>query len=237
VKETVMTAILDTLTAIGVFSAGLVARIGIVLVIMAALMVPVMLVVGGIKAFAALKLWFQGYRSAGTLKFRAGLQYAPGHTWLKEEGSSLKVGLDDLAQRILPWTVAVELPSPGQVVKEGEPVAMLSCGGRNVRVAAPVAGRILSVNQDVKREPTLAKSENYGGGWLFAIEPANQEWKKLPFGDRARSWLRAEGERLELFYETQLGLAAADGGELIGSPDTLLTDPQWKALTRSFLRT
>jgi glycine cleavage system H protein len=232
-----MTALLDTLTAIGVFTAGLAARLGIVLVIMAALLVPVLLAVGGMKAFSAIKLWMQGYRSAGSLKFRGGLQYAPGHTWLKEEGNALKVGLDDLAQRILPWTVAVALPSPGQVVKEGEPVATLSCGGRDVRVAAPVSGRILAVNPDVMREPTLAKSENYGGGWLFAIAPEGQGWRKLPFGEKARSWLRAEGERLEIFYETQLGIAAADGGELIGSPDTLLTDSQWKALEHSFLRT
>jgi glycine cleavage system H protein len=232
-----MTATLDVLTAIGVFAAGLVTRLGIVLVVMAALMVPVLLVVGGAKAFGAIRLWLQGYRSAGGLKFRSGLQYAPGHTWVKEDGGSLKVGLDDLAQRILPWTVAVELPAPGQVVREGEPVATLSCGGRDVRVAAPVAGRVLAVNPDVLREPTLAKSENYGGGWLFAIVPDGQAWRSLPFGERARSWLRAEGERLEIFYETQLGMAAADGGELIGSPDTLLTDSQWKALTHSFLRT
>src|SRR5512137_433140 len=232
-----MTATLDVLTAIGVFAAGLVTRLGIVLVVMAALMVPVLLVVGGVKAFGAIRLWLQGYRSAGGLKFRSGLQYAPGHTWVKEEGGSLKVGLDDLAQRILPWTVAVELPAPGQVVREGEPVATLSCGGRDVRVAAPVTGRVLAVNPDVLREPTLAKSENYGSGWLFAIAPDGQAWRSLPFGERARSWLRAEGERLEIFYETQLGMAAADGGELIGSPDTLLTDSQWKALTHSFLRT
>ena len=67
------------------------------------------------------RLWAQGYRAAGKLRFRSGLAYAPGHTWVRDEGSSLKVGLDDLAQKILPWTVAVELPSPGQVVKAGEP--------------------------------------------------------------------------------------------------------------------
>jgi glycine cleavage system H lipoate-binding protein len=232
-----MTAILEMLTAIGIFAAGLVARLGIVLVVMVALMVPVLLAVGAGKALASVRLWLQGYRSAGSLRFRSGLQYAPGHTWVKADGKSLRVGLDDLAQRILPWTVAVELPSPGQTVKEGEPVATLSCGGRDVRVAAPVSGRILAVNQEVVREPTLAKSENYGNGWLFAIEPDGQAWRNLPFGDRARSWLRAEGERLEIFYETQLGMAAADGGELVGSPDTLLNDAQWKALGRSFLRT
>jgi glycine cleavage system H lipoate-binding protein len=232
-----MTALVDTLTAVGIFAAGLATRLGIVFAIMLALLAPVILVLGAIRGFRSARLWAQGYRAAGKLRFRNGLAYAPGHTWVSDEGRSLKVGLDDLAQKILPWTVAVELPSPGQVVKAGEPVALLSCGGRKVTVAAPVAGRILAVNTAVAREPTLAKSQNYGAGWLFALEPEGQDWRSLPAGERARSWLRAEGERLERFYETQLGLAAADGGELIGSPDTLLNDAQWRALARSFLRT
>jgi glycine cleavage system H lipoate-binding protein len=232
-----MTAFIDTLTAVGIFAAGLAARLGIVFAIMLALIAPVMLVLGAIRGIRSARLWAQGYRAAGKLRFRNGLAYAPGHTWVRDEGRSLKVGLDDLAQKILPWTVAVELPSPGQVVKAGEPVALLSCGDRKVTVAAPVAGRILAVNTAVTREPTLAKSQNYGNGWLFAIEPEGQDWRSLPAGERARAWLRAEGERLERFYETQLGLAAADGGELIGSPDTLLNDAQWRALARSFLRT
>jgi glycine cleavage system H lipoate-binding protein len=232
-----MTAFIDTLTTLGVFLAGLAARLGIVLVIGLLLLAPVLLALGAGRAFKAARMWMQGYRSAGSLKFRGGLAYAPGHTWMKAEGKSLKVGLDDLAQRILPWTVAVSLPKPGQEVKEGEPVATLSCGDREVQLAAPATGRIVAVNAEVMREPTLAKSENYGAGWLFAMEPANQEWKALPVGERARSWLRAEGDRLERFYEVQLGMAAADGGELIGSPDTLLNDAQWKAMARSFLRT
>ncbi len=232
-----MTAFIDTLTTIGVFVAGLAARMGIVLVIALALLAPVLLALGAGKVFKTAKMWMEGYRSAGRMRFRGGLAYAPGHTWMKAEGNALKVGLDDLAQRILPWTVAVAMPREGQLVKAGEPVATLSCGERQVQVAAPTTGRIVAVNAEVMREPTLAKSENYGSGWLFAIEPANQEWKSLPFGEAARSWLRAEGDRLERFYEDQLGMAAADGGELIGSPDTLLSDAQWKALTHSFLRT
>lgn len=232
-----MTAFIDTLTTIGIFAAGLVARLGIVLAFALLILSPVLLALGVGKVFGAVKMWMQGYRSAGSLRYRGGLAYAPGHTWVKAEGGSLKVGLDDLAQRILPWTVAVELPPAGRMVKEGEPVATLSCGERQVQVAAPTSGRIVAVNPEVMREPTLAKSENYGSGWLFAIEPEGKEWKTLPAGERARNWLRAEGERLNRFYELQLGMAAADGGELVGPPDTLLNDAQWKALSRSFLRT
>jgi len=232
-----MTTFIDTLTTIGVFLTGLVARLGLVVVIGLLLLAPVMLALGAGKAFGAAKMWMQGYRSAGRLRFRGGLTYAPGHTWMKAEGKSLKVGIDDLARSILPWTVAVALPREGQLVKEGEPVATLSCGDREMQIAAPATGRVVALNREVMREPTLAKSANYGSGWLFAIEPEGQAWKKLPIGEQARAWLRAEGDRLEQFYEMQLGMAAADGGELIGEPDALLSDAQWKTLTRSFLRT
>jgi glycine cleavage system H lipoate-binding protein len=232
-----MTAFIDTLTTIGIFVAGLAVRLGIVAVIGLLLLAPVLLALGAGRMFRSARMWLQGYRSAGRFRFRDGLSYAPGHTWMKAEGKNLKVGIDDLAQSLLPWAVAVELPKKGQEVREGEPVATLSCGDRQVRIAAPASGRIVALNVDVLREPTLAKSQSYGAGWLFAIEPVNQEWKSAPTGERARSWLRAEGERLERFYEQELGMAAADGGELVGSPDALLEDAQWRALTRSFLRT
>ncbi len=232
-----MNAIVDTLTVVGVFLVGIVARLGIVLAIGLAILSPVLLFLGARRAFRGASLWMQGYRSAGKLRFRDGLRYAPGHTWMKAEGASFRVGIDDLAQSILPWTVSAELPAVGREVKEGEPVATLSCGEHQVRIAAPATGRIVSVNAAVLREPTLAKSACYGAGWLFAIAPADVAHEALPVGEAARSWLRAEGERLGHFLEAQLGMAAADGGELVGDPGAHLDDKQWKALAKSFLRT
>jgi hypothetical protein len=57
----------------------------------------------------------------------------------------------------------------------------------------------------------------------------------MPSGEAARSWLAAEGHRLNHFFETQLGIATADGGEWIAPPPTLLGDEQWKALEKAFL--
>ena len=37
------------------------------------------------------------------------------------------------------------------------------------------------------------------------------------------------------FFEVQLGAAAADGGEFITPPPTMLSDEQWAELTREFL--
>jgi glycine cleavage system H protein len=232
-----MDAILETLAAVGIFVAGLAARAGIVLAVMLVLLVPVLLLAGSVRAFQALRRRAQGYRPAGTLRFRDGLRYAPGHTWIRPEGETLRVGLDDLSQRLLAWAVAVELPRPGQRVKEGEPIAAVSSGGRVARVASPVSGTIVAVNAAVAREPTLVKSQGYGRGWLFQVAPADGAWRSLPGGETARGWLQAEGERLSRFFEQTLGYASADGGELVGPPSSLLGDDQWKALTRAFLRT
>ena len=232
-----MNALLETLTAIGVFAAGLVARFGFVLAVMVALLVPILVVAGAARGFQTARLWLTGYRAAGGVRFRSGLLYAPGHTWVRPEGSRLRVGIDDLAERIFPWAVAVELPAAGQKVREGQPVARISAGGKEASIAAPVSGTVVAVNPAVAREPTLVKSDNYGRGWLFAVEPEDRSWRKLLGGEAARGWLRAEAARLTRFYELQLGLAAADGGTLIGPPPSLLGDAQWKALTKSFLRT
>jgi len=236
-RREAMNAILETLVAIGIFFGGLISRLGIVLAVMVALLLPVLVFVGAARGLRAVRLWSRGYRSAGVLRFRSGLSYATGNTWVRPEGNRLRVGIDDLAQRLFPWAVAVELPPPGRRVKEGEPVAVISAGGREARVAAPVSGTVVAVNAVVAREPTLLKSDSYGRGWLFSVEPDDRTWRTLPSGEAARGWLRSEGQRLTRFYEEQLGIAATDGGELLGPPPSLLAETQWKALTRAFLCT
>jgi hypothetical protein len=47
--------------------------------------------------------------------------------------------------------------------------------------------------------------------------------------------LRDEGTRLSRFFDAQLHVAAADGGEFVTPPSALLSDQQWRQLTREFL--
>ena len=70
-----MTAFIDTLTTIGVFVAGLAARLGIVLVIALILLAPVLLALGAGRVLGAMRMWMQGYRSAGSLRFRTIQQF------------------------------------------------------------------------------------------------------------------------------------------------------------------
>jgi glycine cleavage system H protein len=230
-----MDAILGILETTGVFVAGLVARVGLVLAVVALLLLPFL-------AFAALRRGFEwvrrrvrGLEPAGKLVFDPTYRYAPGHTWLKQEGRRVRIGIDDLAQRILPWAVAVQLPHPGARVRAGATAAVISCGDREARIVSPIDGTVVAVNGAVARDPSLVKREAYARGWLFIVEPADHRWANLPTGDTAREWLSHEDERLVRRLELQLGVAAADGGDWVAPPHTFLTLDEWQSLARSFL--
>jgi glycine cleavage system H protein len=79
------------------------------------------------------------------------------------------------------------------------------------------------------------KEEPYRAGWLFEISPDDDEWKKLPSGLRADTFILVERRRLARFVEEELGLAAADGGELLAPAPALLGDEGWRKVVAAFL--
>jgi glycine cleavage system H protein len=228
-----MASLIGTLQAIFIFMVGLAARLGVVLLVMALLASPALLWLGGVWAWRRLRPRVQGLRRAGHALYRPGARYAAGHTWLTREGGALKVGLDGVGQDLLPWALSVDLPRPGARLQEGDVAAVVSCGGQEARIAAPVSGRVVKVNAEVARDPSLVKEDGYGTGWLFVIEPLDARWSTLPAGDQARTWLGRESERLDRFLEERLGFAglAARRGP---APPPLARD-DWDDLTRSFL--
>jgi glycine cleavage system H protein len=231
-----MDAILGILQNLGAFVGGIAARLGIVLLAMAAILVPALLVFGLLRGFAWARRRTQGLSLAGTVRYRPGLLYAPGHTWVRRERGTARVGVDDLAQKILPWAVSVRLPRPGTALQAGAPAAVISAGDREATIRAPLTGTVTAVNPDVVLEPSLVKSDAYARGWLFAMRPESDRIEGLRGEGEAQAWLAAEGERLNHWLETRLGIATADGGELM-DPVAAHLDPQaWKDLTESFLR-
>ncbi len=164
------------------------------------------------------------------------LRFAPGHTWVAPRArGTVAVGLDAVAERILPSATALELPARGMQVHKGDPIAVVRAGRRAVHVGAPVDGVVVAVNRRVRRDPTLLKQEPYGRGWLFAIAPSDASWKELPTGPAGEAWVASEQRRLARFVEEELGLAAADGGELVAPAPALLGEEGWRRVVASFL--
>lgn len=218
----------------GAFLGGLVMRLGVVLLVVVAFLVPVALVLGAVRAWRALRPAARGLRRAGHVLYRPGVRYAAGHTWVERELHRVKVGVDGVVQEILPWALSVELPAPGQRLAEGEVAAVISCGADVARIASPIAGRVVAVNAEVERDPSLVKEDGYGRGWLFAVEPVDARWSTLPSGELAREWMTQESDRLDRFLESRLGFVGM--AARTGPAPQVLPSGDWRELTRTFLR-
>ncbi len=229
-----MSTFVQFLETLGAFVGGLFGRAGVFLVGALLLLVPAILLaiaLGQVSRFRARRV-----ARAGRFSWRRGSFHAPNHTWIASRGpAELMLGIDDLARELLPSVTSVELPRPGLVVRRGEPIAVLHAGRRSIRVEAPMNGLVVRANTKVTGDPGLVKRDPYGDGWLFSVTPADTTYMRFPAEEEAASWLRREAERLERFLEHELGLAAADGGALLASPMTSLSEDGWKRLARAFL--
>jgi glycine cleavage system H lipoate-binding protein len=217
----------SVLEAVGSFIVGTGARVLVFLLAGLALAAPAVLVALAWRAFEG--------RARSANGTRPDTHFAPGHTWLApRRHNTLAVGLDEVGERILPSATALDLPARGMEVHRGDPIAVIHAGRRAIRIGAPVDGTIVAVNRRVRRDPALVKQDPYGRGWLFAIAPRDDGWKELPSGPAADLWVSAERARLARFVEQELGLAAADGGELLAPAPALLGEDAWKRLVAAF---
>jgi glycine cleavage system H protein len=231
-----MDTLMSALESGTVLIAGLAIRMGLLLLVLAALSIPVYLFLAGSRVFDAVRRRIGGVVKVGHLFWSDNVYYGPGHTWARRTGArKVVVGIDDLAQRLFSAPTGVKLPAPGTVVRAGDPVGEIRTPGRRAAIVSPVAGTVTRVNEAVREDASLLHRDPYARGWLFAVTPADAAFEKLPTGDKARNWLWDEGNRLARFYETQLGAAAADGGEYVAHPPELLRDEQWHQLTKDFL--
>lgn len=151
-------------------------------------------------------------------------------------GDVVRLGFDDLGQKVLSHITALTLPAPGTKLKEGQTLTQVACGDRHASIPAPVAGTVVALNDAVIRNPQLVHRDPYRRGWLLALKPENTAYIRLPWGDAARTWLREESGRLSRFMEQQLQLHAADGGELTGPGASFLDANQWRDMVRDFLK-
>jgi glycine cleavage system H protein len=198
---------------------------------------PIVAVIYAAQGAAALRRRATGTVDAGGARFKPGLAYTSAHTWVKSIwGRSVKVGLDDVARRILSGVSSLTLPPVGSKVRRGELLVAARCGERVVAIPCPVDGIVVERNRALMSNAGLFEREPYRAGWMLRIETDGRAPDGERHGAASKAWLRDESLRLTHFLESRLGMAAADGGVLTGPPSTLLSDDAWRAVTGSFLR-
>ncbi|MGC4001523.1 MAG: glycine cleavage system protein H [Anaeromyxobacter sp.] len=230
-----MSSLVELLQSMGAFVAGLAGRAGVFLLATLLVLLPAVILALAWRGMQRRRSQEVAAR-AGSFAWRRGAFHAPNHTWLAQRApGELAVGIDDLARELLPSVTAVELPRPGVIVRRGQPAAVLFAGARAIPIESPVSGMVVRPNAGVAGDPALVRREPYGAGWLFSVAPADAGYKAFPAEEGAEAWMAAEARRLAAMLETQLGVAAADGGPLPPPSPSTLGDEGWAELLRSFL--
>lgn len=220
-----------------IFVGGLVVRLLVFLLLFALFATPIVAVIYLTQGAIALRRRAAGTVDAGGARFKPGLAYTAAHTWVKNRwGRNVKVGLDDVARRILSGVSSITLPPCGSRLRCGDPLAAVGCGDRLVAIPSPVDGIVIERNRSLMSDPGLFEREPYGAGWMLRIETAEHSPRDGRRGPASKTWLREENLRLTRFLEARLGMAAADGGTLTAPPSSLLDEAAWREAAQSFLR-
>jgi glycine cleavage system H protein len=167
--------------------------------------------------------------------FHPALFYHPGHTWVRPlRDGTVRVGLDDFGRRLVGGVSKVVLPETGASVRQGEAAVQLRCGKKSAELLSPVDGEVTAVNERLVDEGRPLERDPYGKGWLYAARVPDRRFSTLPTGGEAGKWLERETERLFVFLHDELGMTAADGGELVSKPPRVLSEDQWANLVKAF---
>jgi glycine cleavage system H protein len=125
------------------------------------------------------------------------LYYEQNHFWVREEGDTLIMGMDDFAQKMAGEIVYVQLPDEGKALKVGKKFAKIESGKWLGKVYAPVNGELVAVNEELETNPGLINEDCYGKGWMYKISPDDKaELADLIRGREAvEKWLLEDIEK------------------------------------------
>jgi glycine cleavage system H lipoate-binding protein len=169
-----------------------------------------------------------------------GLSYHPGHTWLtRERKSVVRIGADEFAAALVGKVERIELPKPGQWVRQGQKVLSFFRDGEKVEMVSPTEGEIMDVNAELVNNPALLRRDPYGKGWLMTINVPDEEntTRNLVPKGLIRDWMREAVERLYATQPILAGAVAADGGRPADDLLSNLPDANWKEVTSEFFLT
>ncbi len=167
----------------------------------------------------------------------ANLRYHPGHTWaLCESPNLVRVGIDQFAARLIGKVESLGLPQRGQWVRQGQKIWSIRRNGAAAELISPIEGMVTEINEDVLKNPELARQDPYGEGWLMLVQSpdAKTNFKNLLGGAVARRWMEEAAQRLRGLMPVPAGAVAQDGGVVVEDVATSLPDQDWKELTREF---
>ena len=168
------------------------------------------------------------------------VSYHSGHSWLvRERQNVVRVGADEFAAALAGKIEKIELPKPGQWIRQGQKVISFIRDGQKTEMVSPTEGEVMAVNAAVVENPALMRQEPYGKGWLLSVHVPDEEntTRNLIPKILVGQWMREAVERLYARQPNLAGAVAADGGRPADDLLAALPGHDWQEVTGEFFLT
>jgi glycine cleavage system H protein len=168
------------------------------------------------------------------------LSYHPGHAWLmRERKNVVRVGVDEFAAALLGKLEKIELPKPGQWIRQGQKILSFYREGRKTEMVSPTEGEVMEINAEALTNPGVVRQDPYGKGWLVAVHVPDEEntGRNLVPKGLVRDWMREAVERLYARQPALAGAVAADGGRPAEDLLEAMPEVAWTEVTSEFFLT
>jgi glycine cleavage system H protein len=165
-----------------------------------------------------------------------GLRYHAGHTWAEPERSkTVRAGVDEFAARLAGRIDSIELPQPGQWVRQGQAMCTIRRNGETATLLSPVEGEVVEVNPNVRKDPSLLRSDPYGMGWLITLKCDEvSAWRNLLPVNLVEDWMKDTVSRLYAKQPSPMGAAAADHNRPMNDLLAAVPGAEWSRITEEF---
>jgi glycine cleavage system H protein len=168
------------------------------------------------------------------------VSYHSGHSWLvRERKNVVRIGADEFAAALAGKVERIELPKPGQWIRQGQRVLTFFRNGQKTEMVSPTEGEVLEVNAELLGNPAMLRDDPYGKGWMVTVHVPDEEntGRNLVPKRLVREWMRESVERLYAHQPALAGAVAADGGRPAEDLLASLPNTDWKTVTAEFFLT
>ena len=112
-----------------------------------------------------------------TFRVPADRSYTADGVWVQRVGDDdpvrVRLGVTDFVQQHSGDMTFVHTRPAGTRVLRGEEFAAIETVKVDVSLVAPVAGRVVEVNDALETAPEMVNQDPYGAGWLAVVEATN----------------------------------------------------------------
>lgn len=166
-----------------------------------------------------------------------GVLVSDGHCWASiEADGSVKVGLDDFAKKLLGPIDSIEFPNIGMKLKAGEHLFGVNQKHRRAAFNAPLSGKVVKVNEDLKQNTGKLDASPYGAQWIcqMEVDDLDTALRELKIGKAAVALFQEDIDRFQDFVKEAVGTDLSESAALCIGAINDLDDAHWETAVREF---